>query len=285
MEPGTFKLVNAEVKDLTLDLAKTFHDLEPSPTERDLSQARLTMLREKAKALLNNQWIRVNGQHSSQMLVELDGGFPTDLRVHIDEYHVSDLQGLAQLFRQFDDKKSGRSSADVAGAFQNIEPALHEVPRAFGKLAVEGVTFFRQVVSKSPTPSGDSQYTLFHEIALHDFIKWVGEVFSIKTPEMKRKSVVAAMYASFVAHPDEARRFWEAVSRGGDQYDESSAATVLDDWLKKLTVKEEKQANKVTPSQEYQGCVFAYNAFRRGQALKMIKYDFKTWQEPLVRAA
>jgi hypothetical protein len=296
MEASTFRLVNAEVRELTLELAQAFHDLEPSPTERELSKARLTMLREKAKAkqlitfhwakaLFNNKWIRVNGQHSSQMLIELDGEFPTGLKVHIDEYEVSDRYGLGLLFRQFDDKKSGRSSSDIAGAYQNLEPALQEVPRPTGKLAVEGVTFYRQEVAHSPTPSGDAQYTLFHEMALHPFFKWTAEVFSIKTPEMKRKGVIAAMFSSFAAHPDEARRFWDIVARGGDQYDETAPTTVLDSWLKALTDKEQRQMLKLTAAQEYQGCIYAYNAFRRGQALKQIKYDFKAWQEPLVRAA
>src|SRR5262252_1402813 len=126
MDPGTFRLMNSEIKELTLPLAQSFHAMAPSPTERGLDKNRLKMLKEKAhgkllisfswaRALLNGQWIRVNGQHSSQMLVELNGEFPAGLKVHMDDYEVADLQGLALLFRQFDAKKSGRTSADVAG--------------------------------------------------------------------------------------------------------------------------------------------------------------------------
>jgi hypothetical protein len=297
MEPATFRLMKAEVHDLTLELAQRFHALEPSPTERDTSTPRLNMLREKAKAkqlitfhwakaLLDGRWVRVNGQHSSEVLTGLDGDFPIGLKAHIDEYEVSDLQGLALLFRQFDDRKSGRSSTDVAGAYQNITPELQDVAKATGKLAIEGVTYYRQQVAKIPTPAGDSQYTLFHDMALHDFIKWTGHVFSMKTPEMKTKPVVAAMFATFVAHEEQAKRFWEAVARGGDQDDESAAATILDEWLKRLTDREDKgEIVKVTPAQKYQGCVHAFNAFQKGLTLKGIRYDFKTWVEPIHRAA
>lgn len=294
MDAGTFQLLRAEVHDLTPDFAQTFHTLEPSPTERELNPSRMKHLQEKAsakqlitfhwaKARFQNRWIRVNGQHSSRMLVDLqeNGAFPVGLKVHLDEYDVSDSHGLALLFRQFDDRKSGRSSGDVAGAYQNIVPELHEVPRKIGKLAVEGVTWHRKNVQKAPCPRGDEQYTLFHEFALHDFIKWMGDLFSMKTPEMKSQAVVAAMYASFDAHPTEARKFWESVARGGAEYEENAPATVLDEWLKAIA----EEDKPPTQAQVYQGCVYAYNAYRKGQALKGIKYDFKAYPEPIGMAA
>lgn len=296
MNPATFRLLKADVHDLTREFAQAFHTLEASPTERELNPSRMKHLQEKAaaqqlitfhwaKARLNDRWLRVNGQHSSQMLVDMTEGFPTGLKVHLDEYEVSDSQGLALLFRQFDDRKSGRSAADVAGAYQNIVPELHEVPRPIGKLAIDGVSWYRLKIEKAPTPRGDQQYTLFHEFSLHDFIKWMGDVFSMKTPEMKPTAVVAAMYATFSAHESEARKFWESVSRGGAEYEENAAATVLDEWLKRIKAKEEKEEKAPTPAQIYQGCIYAYNAYRKGQPLKGIRYDFKTYPEPIGMAA
>lgn len=293
MQSG-FRLLKSEVRDLTLSLATEFNQLAPSPTEREINKSRIKHLREKAdagqlitfmwaKARLDGKWVRVNGQHSSQMLVELNGGFPEGLKVHLDEYEVEGLDGLAQLFRQFDDRKSGRSASDVSGAYQNIVPELHGVARPIGKIAIDGIAWWRSKIEKEPgVPKGDNQYTLFHEIALHDFILWANDVFSIKTPEMRNIPVVAAMYATFNAHPDQAKKFWESVARGGDEYDESAPATVLDEWLKGL---KEDRDNKIRPVHIYQGCIYAYNAMRKGQSLKSIKYDFKTYQEPIVNAA
>lgn len=298
MDAGSFQLVKAEVHDLTPEFAQAFHTLEPSPTERTLDNARLRHLREKAtakqlitfhwaKARYQGRWIRVNGQHSSQMLVELNDAFPLGLRVHVDEYEVSDSQGLALLFRQFDDRKSGRSSADVAGAYQNIVPELREVPRQVGKLAVDGITWFRFKIEKDPTtPRGDNAYPLFHDITQHDFIQWMGTVFSMKTPEMKPKGVVAAMYASFNSHPSEARKFWESVARGGEEFEENAPATMLDTWLKAITDnRKQHQGQPLSDAQIYQGCIYAYNGYRKGQTLKSIKCDFKTHPEPVGMAA
>ena len=291
----TFRLLKADVHDLTPEFVRDFNALEASPTEREINPARMQHLRAKAaanqlitfhwaKARLDNRWLRVNGQHSSQMLAELAEGFPTGLKVHLDEYEVSDLQSLALLFLQFDHRKSGRSAADVAGAFQNVEE-LHDVPRPIGKVAIDGVSWYRAQIEKAPTPRGDEQYTLFHEFNLHDFVKWMGDVFSMKTPEMKRVPVVAAMYATFSVHESESRKFWESVARGGAEYEENAPATVLDEWLKRIKMKEERDDKRPTAAQIYQGCIYAYNAYRKGQPLKNIRYDFKTYPEPIGMAA
>jgi hypothetical protein len=85
----------------------------------------------------------MNGNHSSTALLGLNGSFPDKLVAHIDEYEVSRLDGLALLFRQFDDRKSGRSSKDVCGAYQGLYEPLREVPRDTAKLGAEGISWAR----------------------------------------------------------------------------------------------------------------------------------------------
>src|SRR6187200_1850654 len=135
MEPSTndasYRLVKADVRELTPELAEEFRNLEASPTERELNQARINHLRMKAEAgqLVTFHWslaklgdkkLRMNGQHSSNMLCDLNGHFPKGLKVHIDEYEVPNKPSLALLFRQFDDRKSNRSPSDVASAYQGL---------------------------------------------------------------------------------------------------------------------------------------------------------------------
>lgn len=104
----------------------------------------MKMLRQKAEdghlvtfhwstARLGNKRLRMNGQHSATMPTELNGAFPEGLQVHLDEYEVADNNGLAQLFRQFDDRKSGRTPDDVAGAYQGLFEPLHEVSKKIAK--------------------------------------------------------------------------------------------------------------------------------------------------------
>ena len=206
--------------------------MEPSPTERPLNPSRVGHLREKALAGLlvpftwsvaqfGDKMVRMNGQHSSTMLCALNGAFPKDGKVHLDTYRVGSLEGLALLFRQFDDRKSGRTPSDVAAAYQGIHPELKEVPRQTAKLAAEGINWYHRYVEGVPSLSGDDVYNLFGDINLHPFVHWLGELFTIKTPELKRQPIVAAMVGTFIKNETEARKFWTDVARGGAEFDET----------------------------------------------------------------
>lgn len=277
-----FQLTKSHIHPLTPDLAQQFRDLTPSPTERALMPARVKHLRAKAdkgylvsfhwaKAQLGDQWYRINGQHSATMLAELNGEFPQGLFVHLDEYRVADVTDLALLFRQFDDRKSGRNAADVAGAYQGLEPELREVSKSVAKLGIEGVNWHRQYAVSVPTPKGDDQYSLFHESALHRFLRWLDEVFSIKTPELRRVPVVACMYATFDVNEEESRKFWAEVARGGKEYEDQAPSTVLDEWLK--SIKEEHK--EVRPGDYYRGCAYAWRAHREARTIKEVRFDAK----------
>ena len=37
-------------------------------------------------------------------------------------------------------------------------------------------------------------------------------------PEFRRVPVVAAMYGTFLKNPEETRKFWDEVARGGKEY-------------------------------------------------------------------
>ncbi len=58
---------------------------------------------------------------------------------------------------------------------------MHEVPKKIAKLGVEGIAWERKNIEGLEAPSGDDAYTLFAETGTHSFLRWLGEVFSIKT--------------------------------------------------------------------------------------------------------
>jgi len=281
----SYKLVKSEVRDLTRELAEEFRNLDPSPTERELNPARLKHLKMKAEAgqLVTFHWsvarlgekrLRMNGQHSSNMLCGLNGLFPKGLKAHIDEYEVPNKASLALLFRQFDDRKSNRSPGDVASAYQGLYDELHGVPKGPAKMAVEGACWYDRNVEGLPPVSGDDQYVRFGEPGLHGFIRWVGELFTIKTPELRRQTIVAAMYGTFTKNEAEARKFFAEVARGGEEYTENAPSTILDAWLKAMAEKRGAKT-EVKPANLYHGCVFAWNAYREGKTISSIKYDTK----------
>lgn len=279
-----FRLKKSITQPLDAELARRFRDMEPSPTERDLNAGRLKYLRAQADAgllipfnwataTLNGRTVRMNGQHSSAMLCDLieAGAFPEGLRVHLDEYEVDGPDGLALLFRQFDSRKSGRTAADVAGAYQGLHPQLQDVNKAVAKLGVEGIVWQRKHVEGLPVDGGDDVYSLFGNEQYHPFLRWLNDVFSIKTPELRKQQVVSAMFATWEANRDEAKKFWDQVARGGIEYEDTAPSTVLDNWLK--AAKDGTLKEDLKPAQYYQGCVYAWNAYREEKAIKDIKAD------------
>lgn len=278
-----FRLIKSETKNLTPELAKSFHDMKASPTERPFDVQRARMIKEKAEAgqlitfnwataKLGNEEYRVNGQHSSAVLAsDLNGQFPKNLVAHIDHYEVDSKEGLALLFRQFDARKSGRTPTDVSNAYQQLYENLQDVPRLEAKLAVEGCNWYRRNIESLPSAKGDDVYTLFGELPLHNYIRWVGQVLTVKTPELKRVPIVAAMYGTFIAKEAKAREFWLHVSKGGVAFEDSNPATVLDGFLKNLMNREAYE--RVAGPELYQACTYAWRAYIEGKTLTSVKYD------------
>jgi hypothetical protein len=150
------------------------------------------------------------------------------------------------------------------------------VPRAPAKLAIDGVAWFQRDINHLPVPSGDDRYQMFAQQDLHGFIRWVGDLFSIKTPELKRQTVVSAMYGTFIANEAGAKQFWSEVARGGVEYEDTAPQTVLDAWLKSISeAASRKDKPDLKPGQFYQGCVYAWNAYRDERTIQGIKCDTK----------
>jgi hypothetical protein len=98
-------------------------------------------------------------------------------------------------------------------------------------------------------------------------------VFSIKTPELKRQTIVSAMYGTFEKNEAEARPFWMEVSRGGMEYEDSHPTSVLDAFLKSAF--EDKRKMELKAGNFYQASIYAWNAFREGKTISNVKYDTK----------
>lgn len=276
--------VSSETRDLTPELATEFSQMPASVTERDLDPKRCKFLKDtilhgvaipfmwaRAKVLADGTTYRVNGHHSSNVLAEMNGTMPKGLIAHIDDFEVPDVTRLAELFRQFDSRRSARSVGDIAGAYQMIMPNLRAVSRMAGRRAIEGAAWYEGRVFGADVPKGDDVFVMFHDARYHDFIQFVGRIYSKKTPEFTTP-VIGAMFATFDHAPDQAEAFWLAVSRQGGGNDEKHPATVLDAWL--LSAKEAKE--KPSAMETFRACVVAWNAFRNHRSLDRIgRYDAK----------
>src|SRR5262249_35433182 len=155
-----FHLVTSEVADLTPEVVAEFRAIESSSVEREVSPRRVKHLRDKldaglgvtfhwVTADLDGKTLRGNGQHSSTMLAEVPPErFPTGLKVFREHYKCDTADDFALLFQQFDDRKSNRTSSDVAAVYQGFQPELAGVPHDIAKLAIDGFCWFQRNVER-----------------------------------------------------------------------------------------------------------------------------------------
>jgi hypothetical protein len=280
IESETLTLSAAKAK----ELARKHAAMPRSPTERDLDDKRLDHLN---RILANGQAVafnwaivrfdgknyRMNGQHSSQAILQFDGDLPGSLVFHVDRYDAPSREALADLFQQFDARWSSRSKGDVAGAYQGLDPELSGCDKANAKVAIDGIAWYlRSPGGIAGVPTGDSVYELFFEEKYHPFIIWLSGFLSSKTPEIKPAGIVAAIYATFVTASDEnaVKDFWESVA-AVRQEDEASAVKVLAEaLLKSFEVKSKN--DKMGPKEAYCKCVRAWNAHRAGDRITKLAY-------------
>lgn len=281
-----FRRISSKVMDLTLPVVQEFRCIEASPVEREINDKRVKHLREKVDAglavtfhwvtaKLNDKILRGNGQHSSTMLSQIpEERFPSGLKVFREHFECDTADDFALLFQQFDDRKSSRTSNDVAAVYQGFQPELIEVPHGIAKLAIDGYTFYqRNIEGAKNLPVGDMSYALFSDQGLHPWIKWLGDLHNSKTKELQTKAVTAAMFGTFQVNETAARDFWDVVSRGGDPDAETSPERVLDLWLR--SIYEGTNEDDIRPVNQYQGAIYAWNAARENKQISSIKFDVK----------
>jgi hypothetical protein len=278
-----FTLRKSETLPLTRELANVFNTMTPSPTERRFEERRLDFLQQRyddglflpcqwASVWLGGTQMRMNGHHSSTMFVKLPDPFPTHLKVHLDEYEAETPEDMVELFRQFDARQSARTPEDVAGAYQHRHPELTDIPTKIAKLGIEGVAWYLRSIEGLPPLKGDDRYKLFREAQYYGFLHWLGVLLDIKTPELRRQEIIAAMYATDLtaSGKDGSHAFWEEVARGGRPFEEQHPTTVLDKWLK--ACKDGTCEDPMKPAFHYQGCVYAWNAYREERNIRDIRF-------------
>lgn len=280
-----FELVKFEAVDLTPEIAAEFRNLPPSPTERKLDSKRVRFLREAMAAgqvlpffwavavLPDGRRLRMNGQHSSNMLYDLPPeDFPVGGKVALATFKVGNEDSLALLFQQFDSRRSSRSAADVSGAYQSVQRDLRALDKPVAKVGIEGVAWWRRNVEGLPVLPGDYAYALFQQQASHPFLLWLETLFAgRKLPELRKPPVIAAMYATFNADEERAKSFWDEIAHGGNDADEGAVTSRLFQWLDNLY--QEGQPRGFKPANYYQACVTSWNAWHEGRTLRTIRHD------------
>lgn len=266
-----------------LEFARAHSSLPHSPVERDLEPPRvkkleliirngLTLPFNWARVKFEGKVVRMNGQHSSAAIVAVGADIPDKLAFHMDDYEATDRKGMIELFRQFDQRWSSRTSADVAGAFQGLNSDLAACNKKITKVASEGLSWCLRNPQGAEAPTGDEIYSIMHDKRYTPFLVWIGGIINARK-ELMKKEVMAAMYASFDASESGATKFWREVSFGPDYFtdDQAPGAVLIGELSRALDEREFRAKEFETPAHYYKKCVKAWNAFCAGQRISTLK--------------
>lgn len=202
---------------------------------------------------------RVNGGHSSAMLMELNGEFPSNARAIVREFECQTDEDFAILFDQFDPKRSSRTKIEKVRAHLYVEGSLTGVSPTMCNDIIGGIAY-GLTCNSSWKPDEDERIGLMHEY--QNFIMWAKGFAGRRM--LQRSSVLGAMF-SIRAKGGEAlsHAFWTQV-RDEDHPDSLNATRVLANFLKANVVagKERRCGNEWSPRAFYVKCIHGWNAWR-----------------------
>ena len=197
------KLLSTKIVDLTPELAEDFATMPEWGGERPLRAKRLEFLRSRlddglfhtprwACAWLNGRKFRMNGQHSSNMLLAAGPAFPRFMQAIIDEYQCDNELDLCTLFSQFDSPESTRNTADVIGAHAGIHEEIRNIPPTYLQLIIAGVVVHRSEGESSKYPAEERGRLV------HENIEFICLAMNyVRRFEFRRPGVTGAMYATW----------------------------------------------------------------------------------------
>ena len=183
---------------------------------------------------------------------------------------------MARLFRQFDDRKSGRSALDVAGAYQGLHPEVAPVDRRIALQALKGIRVYMKRVEGAAVPSGDDLGQWYSRRDFDRFILFMGKLCTPLNKAailMRCPEAVAVAYGTFDKAETRAKEFWYAVLKS--EYEQDSAAEALDRFLcARVDAKEDahEKIKKLKPGQVFACCVKAWNAHLKGDSLRGLSH-------------
>ena len=266
-----------------LEYAAKHAGLANSPVERELDPKRVHRLEgiirdgaalpfNWARVVYQGQVYRMNGRNSSTAITNVGVDNPATLAFHMDDYEADTRRGMVDLFRQFDQRWSSRTTAEVAGAFQGLTPGIEKCNRRACKAAAEGLSWYMRTVEGVDAPKGDDTYDFFHDDRFTDFFRWVDGVWNGRR-ELLHTQVLGAMYRSHTISQSGASAFWREVSFGPDYFtDDMAPGAVLIGELNRALEDEDYRAKEFeNPSFYYRKAAKAWNAYCARQRIASLK--------------
>lgn len=278
MEGKTWEWTGTDVIPLTRDAAEEIASLPhfegDRPWDSTEGRRRMNWLEDRvidgrffpprwATAELDGKVYRVNGGTSSHMLVGLNGEFPNGLVALVDRFRCKSMHDVADLFDQFDHRKSSRTLTQKVRAHKPAEDVLRDVSPTDIHNAVVGIA----AVNENFGPlDEDERLKLIHRYP--EYIAWAAPF--MRRRFLKGRGVSAAIFASYRTDAIYAKGFWGECSEESNPNFKHPTRVLAKFLRDHYGAKPEK---RFPARVVYTKCVHAWNAARSGgtTALKVYK--------------
>lgn len=217
-------------------------------------------------AVLDGVRFRVDGGHSSRMLEEANGQFPTGLMASVRTFHCDSVVDLAELFDHFDNRNQIRTGKDKVTARKSVFPQYAEVSATAMERILAGIAWWLRSCGGHDHIDEDSKVRLMND---HDeFILFARPFLSRNW--LHRADVIAAMYATWKKDQRAAGEFWTLV-RDESAPDNTDPTRALASFLRDAKA-DWHNKTRWTSRAYYTKSIHAWNAWRQGRKLTVLKY-------------
>lgn len=290
----TWKIVDGpKYVKLTRKLAQEYAQMERCPDDRDLQESRLEHLRRvieegrfrapdwaSAYCKETKTKYRVNGKHTSTIISGLEE-IP-DVKVSVTEYECDTLHEVASLYATFDARFSARSPGDIYVVYARSVPDLNDVNSSTIKLAAAGMGYGMWENGGGRETSVTNEMRAELLVRHPDFVIWLdGMHVMIKENKfLKRRSVVAAMFLTYLKYKDLSNKFWNLV-KTGDAASPNDPTRVLQRYLM-TTVVARRAANDKQAASDHEmmvKCIHGFNAWKKGESTALKYHSNKPTPE------
>jgi hypothetical protein len=283
----TYELKSRRQEKFTMELASKFIEMETFVGERPLKDDHVAFLYREAKAgrflhdLANLasclcKWDgverRLNGQHTSWMRTFMPKRWCPPITVL--RFAVDREEDYRSLYASFD-RNSPRSNREVVGAECKGTEKFEAVPSPLLFPLASGLRLWTASGKRDRRPIDeivDLMKSQFYNLTLN-VSAFMSTMSPSTAPHMYRRApVTGAMFATFNKSQAEATRFWTLVRDGGGSA--GFPPLVLMKWLTKTAMnaaKDTRSRQNVGREEMYCSCITAWNAFRRGQTMKIMR--------------
>jgi hypothetical protein len=297
----------------TLALAVKFRDMQPPNYDRPLSPLRMSVYRGMMKTggfrpvtwacafcVETGLWYRVNGKHTSTLIVELfEAGEEAELDAIVEKYKCDTFYDVAKLYATFDSKTMTRTSKDIYKQFGRSNPALVDCSDRIFCLAAPGMAYAKWPGDTYSHMSPVQRAELLCVSPGTEFCLWLQEIlgasgkreFQPAKQALEKVGVIAAMFATWLKAKGDATQFWCLVRDESDptpadpsrklaRYIISTGLVAYGHGEK--TQGEGKGKAKVAGIEEfYAKSITAWNAWRRGESTNLLYFADKKPPSPV----